>query len=274
MFFALCLFLISQAHVDNHGHDHDVDAAVKEVIGECTAVIQNVGVFVDKIQNVDTRRRAAEKAAELAKHVERNLSTCGALLETVKNWRYQILPMEQRRELGKVGKIVLTESERDYVNTLLKPVYKKIGKVLYAASEDGDAGSRFHGLCDDQGPTVVIVNTTTGDVFGGYTDVPWGLTGVYMESSTSFLFQLRPTRKQYKINQYNRAVYHTKKDGPQFGTSDLFISDKALSNSKSYSKGGSSYIFPKYPSYELANYRFHFQVEDYVVAEASYLKFM
>jgi len=275
MFFALCLLLISQAHVDNHGHDHDVDAAVIEVIGECTAIIQNVGVFVDKIQDVDTRRRAAEKAAQLAKQVERNLSTCGALLETVKNWRYQMLPMKQRREL-EIGEIVLTKSERDYVNTLLRPVYKKIGKILYVASEDGDAGSRFHGLCDDKGPTVVIAETTDGEVFGGYTDVPWGLTGVYMRSSTSFLFRLRPTEKQYKIlsNQYNRAVYHTKKDGPQFGTSDLFISDKALSNKNSYSKGGSSYIFPKFPSYELANYKFHFQLKDYVVAEASALKFM
>jgi len=277
MFFVLCLFLISQAHVvDNHGHDHNVDEAVVDVLKECTAIIQNVGVFVDKIQDVDIRRRAAEKAAQLARQVGRKLSTCAAVVQVVKTFRHQLLPMELRREIGEVGKINLTKSERDYVNTLLKPVYKKTGKVLYVASEDGEAGSRFHGLCDNQGPTVVIAETTTGEVFGGYTDVPWGNTGVWKSSSTSFLFRLRPTEKQqYKIlsNQNNRAVYHTKKDGPKFGTSDLFISNNALSTRNSNSKGGSSYIFPGYPSYELANNKYHFQLKDYVVAEASSSKF-
>jgi len=276
MFFALFLFLISQAHVvENHGHEHDVGAAVVEVIGECTDIIQNIGVFVDKIQNVDDRRLAAKRAAQLARQVERKLSTCGALVETVKDWRYQMLPMEFRRELGEVGEIALNKTELEYLSMLLKPVFKKIGNVLYAASEDGEAGSRFHELCDDQGPTVVIVETTGGEVFGGYTDVPWGKTGNYFESSTSFLFQLRPSMKQYKIrnHQYDKAVFHTKKDGPQFGTADLFISGNALSNRNSRSKGGYSYIFPETPSYELANSRINFQVEDYVVLKTSALKF-
>jgi hypothetical protein len=46
-------------------------------------------------------------------------------------------------------------------------------KVLYLASRDGFEARTFHRQCDGRGPTVTLVRTDTGHVFGGYTAVPW-----------------------------------------------------------------------------------------------------
>ncbi|KAJ1480508.1 hypothetical protein T484DRAFT_1956397 [Baffinella frigidus] len=46
-------------------------------------------------------------------------------------------------------------------------------KLLYLASCDGFESRKFHKLCDRKGPTLTLVRTDTGHIFGGYTCVPW-----------------------------------------------------------------------------------------------------
>ena len=47
-------------------------------------------------------------------------------------------------------------------------------KLLYRASEHGYTGESFHEYCDDKGPTLVIIKSTEGWIFGGYTTQSWG----------------------------------------------------------------------------------------------------
>jgi len=49
-------------------------------------------------------------------------------------------------------------------------------KILYRASRDGKSAHDFHSKCDDKGPTLTIVRTITGKIFGGYTDTSWSST--------------------------------------------------------------------------------------------------
>ena len=46
-------------------------------------------------------------------------------------------------------------------------------KLLYRASRNGWAASNFHSCCDNKGPTVTVVRSSNGYVFGGYTEQPW-----------------------------------------------------------------------------------------------------
>jgi hypothetical protein len=46
-------------------------------------------------------------------------------------------------------------------------------RALYVASRDGWSTRKFHDLCDGKGPTITLVRTETGHIFGGYTSVSW-----------------------------------------------------------------------------------------------------
>ena len=46
-------------------------------------------------------------------------------------------------------------------------------KTLYLASKHGFSSRAFHHRCDNMGPTVTLVRTVTGHIFGGYAAVSW-----------------------------------------------------------------------------------------------------
>lgn len=56
-------------------------------------------------------------------------------------------------------------------------------KLLYRASEHNYLGSAFHNLCDSQkGPMLIIIKSTEGWLFGGYTTQSWSCFNKDMNS--------------------------------------------------------------------------------------------
>jgi hypothetical protein len=264
MLFALCLFLISQAH---NITDDALVAAINDTLTDCIVILRAVREFVDEIEDFDIRRRATKNAGELAQQVVKKMRSCGTIMDTVDNFRSQLNPPTTQ-----LGQIVLSKQEMVYLNTLLKGESKKIGKVLYVASTYGDSVRNFHSRCDNQGPTVVIVETTTGNLFGGYTDISWASGGgAYRRSTKSFVFSIRPLMKQYKIksSELSYAVYHSSSYGPTFGRAghDMYIASGARSNRNSQTSGRSYALSGHVLNGGVNN----FQVKDYVVAKASAL---
>ena len=53
-------------------------------------------------------------------------------------------------------------------------------KLLYRASEHGYTAKSFHECCDNvKGPTLVIIKSSEGWIFGGYTTQSWSGMGIY-----------------------------------------------------------------------------------------------
>ena len=52
-------------------------------------------------------------------------------------------------------------------------------KLLYRASEHGYTAKSFHKYCDDKGPTLIIIKSSEGWIFGGYTTQSWSGDGIY-----------------------------------------------------------------------------------------------
>ena len=46
-------------------------------------------------------------------------------------------------------------------------------KLLYRASENGPTSKAFHQCCDLKGPTLVVIKSTDGMIFGGFTTQSW-----------------------------------------------------------------------------------------------------
>ena len=51
-------------------------------------------------------------------------------------------------------------------------------KLLFRASDHEYKAKSFHECCDDKGPTLVVIKSTSGYIFGGYTTQSWS-GGIY-----------------------------------------------------------------------------------------------
>jgi len=75
------------------------------------------------------------------------------------------------------------ESFLRYFSKFMEPVAgsNPYWKLCYRATSHGWSSSTFHRNCDDKGKTVTIIKKDQY-VFGGYTDIPWGMY-IYNEAS-------------------------------------------------------------------------------------------
>jgi len=254
--FLICLFLISEAQKN----DAALVKGVKDTLNVCSDIVEAVGDFLSIFETEERRR-----ADSLGVKVSKKLKVCRQLVELVDAFGKSDFSSMKR------GHIALQLNEARFLDAQLKSVVsRKLGETLYIASKDGDSSSVFHKKCDNKGATVVIIQSTNGAVFGGYTGNNWYSSG-YRKSIKGFLFRLRPTTTMYPIKsgKESYAIYNHPSTGPRFGAgADLFISNNALSNTKSYTNAGNTYKFPSYPNYQLNDGTKHFQVKDYVVIKA------
>ena len=114
-------------------------------------------------------------------------------------------------------------------------------KLIYKATEDDDSSDSFHDHCDGISNTLVLVKTTNGKRFGGFTTQKWEKNDNYVIDNSAFLFSL-DTKNCYYIYDINHAIYGNKSRGPCFGGGhDLCIQSGCLSNNISYESTGHSY---------------------------------
>ncbi|CAF1062682.1 unnamed protein product [Adineta steineri] len=143
--------------------------------------------------------------------------------------------------------------------TLLKPEHKvKLNEfygninqrweLIYKATRDGFRARAFHSWCDNEGPTMTIIQSANNYIFGGYTSVSWTSAGQCGNDKAAFLFTLRnpynipPTKYTIKCDRVANAIYDHNGYGPIFGSGhDIIISDNSNINNSSYSNFSQSY---------------------------------
>ena len=98
--------------------------------------------------------------------------------------------------------------------------------LLYRASRDGHNAAAFHARCDGKGPTLTVLRSANGCVFGGFAAVGWASPphpGEYVKAPGSWLFSLvgvrgsRPLRMNLVDANHAKAVYLSSYCGPAFG---------------------------------------------------------
>jgi len=222
--FLACLFFISKAGGINY---KKLVGNVGIALDECLGIVDSVEKYVGEVESLDEHRRRTQHDEGDVTNLK--LKACVSILDAVDNYR------DYHSGLLLFHKFMQWQ-EMESLNEMLKPVSRKLGEVLYVASRDGAKASDFHSACDNKGPTVVIVKTTTGVVFGGYTDVTWDSKSSYARSTNSFLFQIRPKVFKCPIKNYPQyAVYRMVNYGPTFGGGhDIYINNSPFSNKGNY----------------------------------------
>jgi len=149
-------------------------------------------------------------------------------------------------------------------NKLQKKVKKF--KLLYRASQHGYTSAFFHNLCDNKNNTVILVETTTGRIFGGFTDATWDTNSGNKSGSNGFIFSLDNNEIYYNINSsYN--INCNSSYGPCFGSGyDFYINNNCNTNNSgenmgsSYGNNGRKYPLTGYSSFLVKDYEV-FQLE-------------
>lgn len=129
----------------------------------------------------------------------------------------------------------------------------KSGCLLYRVSKDISSPSNFHKFCDNKGPSLIIIKTIDGYVFGGFNPISWISEYMYNETENAFLFSLsdgkyrKPLRCPVYKTMKKFAIKQNENDfSPGFGetdNADLFIAFKNLKNS--YSRLDNVYKCPR-----------------------------
>ncbi len=83
-------------------------------------------------------------------------------------------------------------------------------KLLYRGTRDGFTAVQFHARCDGKGETLSVVQSSTGNVFGGFSPLPWATKGGYFfdKSQRTFIFSLKNSAGVGPFNGiYARSVF-------------------------------------------------------------------
>ena len=105
--------------------------------------------------------------------------------------------------------------------------------LLYRASEHGDSAKIFHEKCDKHQMTLVLVETTKGVRFGGFTTQNWDGNCIKKIDNNAFVFSL-DRHKIYNVQKNEFAIGGYPKFGPVFFGCQIRIYDEF------FKKGGTT----------------------------------
>ncbi len=71
--------------------------------------------------------------------------------------------------------------EKGYDDILKEWIGDSSWKLIYRASEHEYSAESFHQYCDGQRPTLIVIKSNGGWIFGGYTTQSWSGDGIYYD---------------------------------------------------------------------------------------------
>ena len=124
------------------------------------------------------------------------------------------------------------------INFVIKEIESNNNKInnitlIYRAKEDGDTIEKFHSKCDNKSNTLMIIKTTKGYIFGGFTKSGWkNVKGEDIYDDKALCFSLN-LKRIYNIKNPKKALHCQSVDGrPSFGSDNyaFLIGNNFLSN--------------------------------------------
>ncbi|MBI5609615.1 MAG: TLD domain-containing protein, partial [Deltaproteobacteria bacterium] len=148
---------------------------------------------------------------------------------------------------GFVGSTLMSSANQANLQLMEGSVVK--WKLCYKGSVDGFSSQVFHSKCDGLKPTLSVMHSTAGALFGGYASVAWSTNGAYQSNPGGWLFRLDQPQKFPITTQPSCAVHGTYSNvnyGPTFGSGhDLYLNSAMKVG---YSNFPYAYVCPTSPA--------------------------
>ena len=112
--------------------------------------------------------------------------------------------INQKKDLNDMNDILnldslILKNNQEYKKILkgwLNPDKNVKSKLLYRMTRDGKNFSTFHSLCDNKGPTLILIKIIEGDIIGMYTPLSWESQKVLEKKDPNiFVFSLTKNLK-------------------------------------------------------------------------------
>ncbi len=134
----------------------------------------------------------------------------------------------EKDNLFRESNIITSESKKIILNFLKNKHVKS--KLLFDSGKDGDSAKTFHSKCNGKNPTIYIVKSKSGYVFGGYLSIPWSSISKHFRDDEAFFFSIN-LNKIYHFTNKNEVIYGNEGYGPVIcGGIRMDICNNALSS--------------------------------------------
>jgi hypothetical protein len=95
--------------------------------------------------------------------------------------------------------------------------------LKFRGSRDGWTAEIIHARIDNQGPTITIIKTLKGKIFGGFSSVSWDTSEVDKEDKNAFLFSVDlGIKNPVNLSSSYKPIKCSKSNGPYFGGNWVF----------------------------------------------------
>lgn len=154
------------------------------------------------------------------------------LEKTKKEKLIKLLNDQKKKFVAKLKSLEYSLKLSKTITSILSPKYIMMTEAYtgcvfirdcYRMSRDGFKAQTFHQNCDGLKPTVALVKTQNGEIFGGITYESWDGSGVKYDSNT-FLFSLA-LEKTFPLKKDKVAINTSPQLFPTFGNEDIYISE-------------------------------------------------
>ena len=168
---------------------------------------------------------------------------------------------EKEKEVFKDSNIINNIEEKQLLENWIKPNSKTKTTLLYQVSRDGDRTSTFTSKVSNKSSTIIIVKTTAGYKFGGYTANTWEITGDYKKDELAFVFSI-DKKKKYNIKKdsIGYAIYPSNNKFAFGGGHDFVICDQCKTSKSNY--WNFPYTYTGGEKFELTGGQYNFLVSE------------
>ena len=151
-----------------------------------------------------------------------------------------LMIQDTRLEIIK-GDIIVSTSELEFLTRKICQNYNKITlNLIYKATIDSDKAGVFHNKCDCASNSLVLVKSTNGKRFGGYTSCSWEGNSIEKKDENAFVFSL-DKMQIYDILPGEDAIGCYPKYGPVFLGCQIRIYDEFFKNGGTTFEKGMNY---------------------------------
>ena len=166
-----------------------------------------------------------------------------------------------RRILNKdtlIGDIIKTKEQYNLICDWINREKPFKFKLLYKGTTDGDTIEVFHNKCDNQYPTISIIESTDGQIFGGYTTKSWDKNNLKdIPDPDSFLFNLNNTKK-YPVSNDKGLMSNYICDFGGKNFHELYLCNQYFSNNGKCDNGNGF----NFKNYELSGGKSSFKIKE------------
>ena len=229
-----------------------------EKMDKLSEIVDNLIKDMDMIKNENKEiKEVSIKIYEENKELKEEIKKLKEVNKKIKN---------ELEELNKFKKEIEEEKEKNLYKLENSSILKDKEKIkmisnwimpnrnikytqIYKATRDGGTGKDFHRCCDNKTPTLTLIESTNGYIFGGYISIPWESPSDWTyegNDEKAFIFSVNNNLK-FPIQNNSYVIYLHKDYGPDFGNNDIYLNSTNFLNGDSSCncyKGSNGYNAP------------------------------